>query len=228
MTSQFSTYVITEPCVGVKDATCLEVCPVDCIESTDDENQYFIDPQICIACEQCKLVCPVDAIFLDVEVPIHFRSYTERNAEFYRKTKGEPMPVPIEKALNMIQAGHMPKFVSSNVLHVGQTRRTGDAPRLVRIEGHHKASYLLGGHVAADGSRGQDTAGPVYGGPPHCVTPPQGLELGEPSLRVKVRVVMKPSSVAMAASIAVLPPVTPSAPVISYFTSPSENQLMPP
>ncbi len=106
MTSQFSTYVITEPCVGVKDATCLEVCPVDCIESNDDENQYFIDPEICIACEQCKLVCPVEAIFLDVNVPNHFRSYIERNADFYRKTKGEPMPAPIEKALNMIQAGH--------------------------------------------------------------------------------------------------------------------------
>ncbi|MBQ11918.1 MAG: ferredoxin, partial [Planctomyces sp.] len=24
-------YVITEPCIGVKDAACLEVCPVDCI-----------------------------------------------------------------------------------------------------------------------------------------------------------------------------------------------------
>ena len=106
MTSQFSTYVITEPCVGLKDATCLEVCPVDCILSTDHEDQYFVDPEICIACEQCALVCPVEAIFLDVEVPGHFRSYIERNRDFYRKTKGEPMPVPIDKALTMIQAGH--------------------------------------------------------------------------------------------------------------------------
>jgi uncharacterized protein GlcG (DUF336 family)/NAD-dependent dihydropyrimidine dehydrogenase PreA subunit len=106
MTSQFSTYVITEPCVGVKDATCLEVCPVDCIATTDDSDQYFIDPEVCIACEQCKLVCPVEAIFLDIEVPNHFQQYIDRNAEFYRKTKGAPMPVPIERALNMIQAGH--------------------------------------------------------------------------------------------------------------------------
>lgn len=106
MTSQFSTYVITEPCVGVKDATCLEVCPEDCIESADDENQYFVDPTICIACEQCKLVCPVEAIFLDVEVPGYFQSYIAKNADFYRKTKGEPMPVPVDKALTMIQAGH--------------------------------------------------------------------------------------------------------------------------
>lgn len=104
--SQFSTYVITEPCVGVKDATCLQVCPVDCIHSTPEEDQYFIDPSVCIACEQCALVCPVEAIFLDADVPAQWRSYIEKNADFYRRTKGEPMPVPIEKALKMIQAGH--------------------------------------------------------------------------------------------------------------------------
>jgi uncharacterized protein GlcG (DUF336 family) len=51
-------------------------------------------------------VCPVEAIFLDVNVPAQWRSYIEKNASFYRRTKGEPMPVPIEKALQMIQAGH--------------------------------------------------------------------------------------------------------------------------
>ncbi|MQG80850.1 MAG: ferredoxin, partial [SAR202 cluster bacterium] len=25
------TYIITEPCVGLKDAACVDVCPVDCI-----------------------------------------------------------------------------------------------------------------------------------------------------------------------------------------------------
>ena len=25
------TYVITQPCVGVKDGSCVDVCPVDCI-----------------------------------------------------------------------------------------------------------------------------------------------------------------------------------------------------
>ena len=69
MTSQFSTYVIAEPCIGVKNAICLEVCPVDCIHSTEEEDQYYIDPSVCIACEQCALVCPVEAIFLDIEVP---------------------------------------------------------------------------------------------------------------------------------------------------------------
>ena len=104
--SQFSTYVITEPCIGVKDATCVQVCPGDCIHTTPEEGQYYIDPSVCIACEQCALVCPVEAIFLDTEVPPPWRGYIEKNADFYRRTKGEPMPVPVEKALRMIQAGH--------------------------------------------------------------------------------------------------------------------------
>ena len=106
MTSQFSAYIITEPCVGVKDATCVEVCPVDCIHSTDDEQQFYIDPEMCIACEQCALVCPVEAIFLDIDVPDKWRNYIDKNADFYRRTKGEPMPVPVDRAITMIQAGH--------------------------------------------------------------------------------------------------------------------------
>ena len=31
-------YIITEPCVGVKDAACVDVCPVDCIYTTDDDD----------------------------------------------------------------------------------------------------------------------------------------------------------------------------------------------
>ncbi len=33
------TYVITEPCIGLKDASCVAVCPVDCIYTTDDAEQ---------------------------------------------------------------------------------------------------------------------------------------------------------------------------------------------
>ena len=56
-------YVITEPCIGVKDATCLEVCPVDCINSSDDAEQYFIDPSTCIDCSYCEAVCPGERHF---------------------------------------------------------------------------------------------------------------------------------------------------------------------
>jgi len=50
-------YVIAEPCIGTKDNSCVEVCPVDCIHPTQDEPDYdkvemlYIDPEECIDCE---------------------------------------------------------------------------------------------------------------------------------------------------------------------------------
>jgi NAD-dependent dihydropyrimidine dehydrogenase PreA subunit len=32
-------YVIAEPCIDVKDGTCVDVCPVDCIHSDDAAEQ---------------------------------------------------------------------------------------------------------------------------------------------------------------------------------------------
>lgn len=61
------TYVITSPCVGQKDASCVDVCPVDCIHPTRDEpdfetaTQLYIDPAECIDCDACLDACPVDA-----------------------------------------------------------------------------------------------------------------------------------------------------------------------
>ena len=33
-------YVINEPCIGTKDTSCVEVCPVDCIHPTPEEPSY--------------------------------------------------------------------------------------------------------------------------------------------------------------------------------------------
>ena len=57
------TYIITEPCIGVKDASCVDVCPVDCIHTTDEDPQFYIDPEECIDCGACEPACPVTAIF---------------------------------------------------------------------------------------------------------------------------------------------------------------------
>jgi NAD-dependent dihydropyrimidine dehydrogenase PreA subunit len=59
------TYVITEPCIGTKDASCVDVCPVDCIHSTGDDPQYYINPETCLDCAACESVCPVSAIFFE-------------------------------------------------------------------------------------------------------------------------------------------------------------------
>ena len=72
------TYIITEPCIGTKDASCVEVCPVDCIYETDD--QYLIHPDECIDCGACEPECPVQAIFPDTDVPSEWSDYIEKNA----------------------------------------------------------------------------------------------------------------------------------------------------
>ena len=77
-------YIITEPCIGVKDASCVDVCPVDCIHTTDDSEQYFIDPDQCIDCAACELACPVTAIFDQNDVPQDQLQYIEMNAAFFR------------------------------------------------------------------------------------------------------------------------------------------------
>lgn len=78
-------YVIAEPCIGVKDKSCVAVCPVDCIHGTDDDAQLFIDPDECIDCGLCEPECPVDAIFMDDEVPAKWTSFIQLNTDYFKK-----------------------------------------------------------------------------------------------------------------------------------------------
>jgi NAD-dependent dihydropyrimidine dehydrogenase PreA subunit len=78
-------YVITEPCIGVKDATCVDVCPVDCIHTTDEAAMYYIDPDACIDCSACVNVCPVDAIYSTYDMPAGQERFEEVNAAFFRQ-----------------------------------------------------------------------------------------------------------------------------------------------
>jgi ferredoxin len=73
-------YIITEPCVGVKDKACVDVCPVDCIYEFDGEAQLYINPTECIECGACESACPVSAIFMDSEVPENQKQYIDINA----------------------------------------------------------------------------------------------------------------------------------------------------
>lgn len=75
-------YVISEPCIGVKDASCVDVCPVNCIYETPD--QYVIHPDECIDCAACEVACPVTAIYHEDSLPDEWRSYTQKNAELAR------------------------------------------------------------------------------------------------------------------------------------------------
>ena len=63
------------------------VCPAGCIHTTPEAPQNYIDPAVCIECEQCVLVCPVDAVFLDVELPSEWERFTDVNAAFFQANK---------------------------------------------------------------------------------------------------------------------------------------------
>ena len=62
------TFVIAEPCIGTKDTSCVDVCPVDCIHPTKDEPEFekeeilYIDPAECVGCQVCLKKCPAEAI----------------------------------------------------------------------------------------------------------------------------------------------------------------------
>ena len=83
------TYVITQPCIGILDTSCAEVCPVDCIHPGPGEKGFqqttmlYIDPTECIDCSACLEVCPVDAPLLEADVPSQWESFTAINQAFY-------------------------------------------------------------------------------------------------------------------------------------------------
>ena len=74
------TYVITETCISEQDQSCVEVCPVDCIQFEEGVDvMLFIDPVECIDCGACIPVCPVDAIYTDDDVPDDQSRFIEIN-----------------------------------------------------------------------------------------------------------------------------------------------------
>ena len=85
------THIIAEPCIGTKDTSCVEVCPVDCIHPTKGEGTFtdaemlYIDPETCIDCGLCVDECPVQAIFPEEDLPEEWHRYIQVNADWYKK-----------------------------------------------------------------------------------------------------------------------------------------------
>ena len=78
------TWVITSLCRDKVDMSCVEVCPVDCIHTTEEAEQYFIEPETCIDCGYCVAACPVTAIYDEFNIPSEWRHYMQKNRQFYR------------------------------------------------------------------------------------------------------------------------------------------------
>jgi len=84
-------YIIMQPCIGTKDASCVDACPVYCIHPTTDEPEYelvdhlHINPDECIECSACEPACPLSAIFEESALPKEGQSWIVRNVTFFRK-----------------------------------------------------------------------------------------------------------------------------------------------
>ena len=74
------TYIISEPCIDIKDRSCVDVCPVDCIHEAD--RILVIDPEECIDCGACEPECPVEAIFPEDALPAKWSEFTAINAAY--------------------------------------------------------------------------------------------------------------------------------------------------
>ncbi|MBB4905277.1 FAD-dependent oxidoreductase [Actinophytocola algeriensis] len=86
-------FAITQTCCT--DASCVAVCPVNCIHPTPDEPDFgttdmlYVDPRTCIDCGACADACPVDAIFPVDALTEPLKSYVDINAEYY---EGKALP----------------------------------------------------------------------------------------------------------------------------------------
>jgi Fe-S-cluster-containing hydrogenase component 2 len=75
------TYVITSACVDVKHKSCAAECPVDCIYEGD--RTMYINAEECVDCGACRLLCEVDAIFYEDDLPDGERRVLADNAAFF-------------------------------------------------------------------------------------------------------------------------------------------------
>lgn len=75
------TYVIGSGCVDVMDKSCVAECPVDCIYEGD--RVLYINPVECVDCGACKLICHVEAIYHEDELPEDQVQFAADNAAFF-------------------------------------------------------------------------------------------------------------------------------------------------
>jgi ferredoxin len=82
--------VVTEKCKDCRFTECVTVCPVACFHG--DDRMLYIDPQACILCQACVPVCPVQAIYNEVDLPPEWTHLVALNAE-----RAATLPVVEEK-----------------------------------------------------------------------------------------------------------------------------------
>lgn len=97
-------YVITQNCC--KDASCVPVCPVDCIRPAGGPGEFtgtemlYIDPESCIDCGACMDECPVDAIHYEEDLPDELVRFKDINAAYFQRhpLESDTSPTPPRRA----------------------------------------------------------------------------------------------------------------------------------
>ena len=80
-------YVIVGSCVN--DAVCTDVCPVNCIQPTPEQQDFstaeilYINPALCIDCHACADACPINAIYPAEQLPPRWAEYKAINAAYF-------------------------------------------------------------------------------------------------------------------------------------------------
>jgi NAD-dependent dihydropyrimidine dehydrogenase PreA subunit len=82
------TYIIAEPCIDLKDKSCIDVCPVDCIHEVG--RMLVIDAEECIDCGACEPECPVEAIFPEDALPDKWEPFVKINYAYPDSAAGGP------------------------------------------------------------------------------------------------------------------------------------------
>lgn len=74
-------FVVTQACVDIKDRSCMQVCPADCLFEGD--RMMYINPDLCINCGACEPACPQEAIRLDEELEGDEERFISINEQFF-------------------------------------------------------------------------------------------------------------------------------------------------
>ncbi len=108
------THVITQNCC--KDASCVSVCPVNCIHPGPQTSDFaaapmlYIDADVCIDCGACVDACPIDAVVpADTLAPGEL-VYEQVNADFFAARAAEPGAALRAEASPLFRTWEQPGF----------------------------------------------------------------------------------------------------------------------
>ncbi|KHK97832.1 ferredoxin [Microbacterium mangrovi] len=74
-------FVVTQACVDVKDRSCIQVCPADCL--FEGERMMYINQDLCIDCGACEAACPTQAIHYDGDLDGEDEKFIAVNEQFF-------------------------------------------------------------------------------------------------------------------------------------------------